>query len=182
MVKNPPAMQETRVRSLGWADLLEKAMATHSSILAWRIPGTGEPNRLLSMRSQSRTRLRDWDSAWRWDVWKQSVPLLNAAMICTSEDSISNRIIPFTCIVIPFPVLFSCPRCDLHMLLEHRCCCLILMITSCPYIFSPWVVSLACGVYTRCLELPWSGVYLLPQTLVVSSEVFKEEKDKEMIQ
>ena len=40
MVKNLPAMQETGVRSLGWEDPLEKAMATHSSILAWRIPRT----------------------------------------------------------------------------------------------------------------------------------------------
>ena len=38
MVKNPPAMQETWVRSLGWEDPLEEGMATHSSILAWRIP------------------------------------------------------------------------------------------------------------------------------------------------
>ena len=40
MVKNPPAMQETWVQSLGWEDPLEKEMATHSSILAWRIPWT----------------------------------------------------------------------------------------------------------------------------------------------
>ena len=40
LVKNPPAMWETWVRSLGWEDLLEKGMATHSSILAWRIPWT----------------------------------------------------------------------------------------------------------------------------------------------
>ena len=39
-VKNPPAMWETWVRSLGWEDALEKGKATHSSILAWRIPGT----------------------------------------------------------------------------------------------------------------------------------------------
>ena len=38
MVKNPPAMQKTWVQSLGWEDPLEKSMATHSSILAWRIP------------------------------------------------------------------------------------------------------------------------------------------------
>ena len=38
MVKSPPAMQETWVQSLGWEDLLEDGMATHSSILAWRIP------------------------------------------------------------------------------------------------------------------------------------------------
>ena len=40
LVKNPPAMQETWVRSLGWGHSLEKGKATHSSILAWRIPGT----------------------------------------------------------------------------------------------------------------------------------------------
>ena len=47
MVKNPPAMQETRVQSLDWEDPLEKEPATHSSILAWRIPWT-----LLSMGLQ----------------------------------------------------------------------------------------------------------------------------------
>ena len=45
-VKNLPAMQETWVRSLGQEDPLEKEMATHSSILAWRIPWTGEPGGL----------------------------------------------------------------------------------------------------------------------------------------
>ena len=48
-VKNLPAMQEMRVWSLGWEDPLEKEMATHSSILAWRIPWTEEPGRLQSM-------------------------------------------------------------------------------------------------------------------------------------
>ena len=49
MVKNLPAMQETQIRSLGWEDPLEKEMATHSSILAWRIPWTEEPGRLQSV-------------------------------------------------------------------------------------------------------------------------------------
>ena len=52
MVKNPSAMQETRVQSLGREDPLEKGMATHSSILAWRIPWTEEPGGLRSMGSQ----------------------------------------------------------------------------------------------------------------------------------
>ena len=52
MVKRLPAMWETRVQSLGWEDLLEKEMATHSSILAWGIPGTEEPGGLQSMGSQ----------------------------------------------------------------------------------------------------------------------------------
>ena len=52
-VKNPPAMQEIGVRSLGWEDPLEKGMATHSSILGWRIPWTGKPGGLQSMGSQT---------------------------------------------------------------------------------------------------------------------------------
>ena len=51
LVKNLPAMQETWVQSLGEEDPLEKGMATHSSVLAWRIPGTGEPDGLPSMGS-----------------------------------------------------------------------------------------------------------------------------------
>ena len=51
-VKNPPAMWETWVRSLGWEDPLEKGMATHSSILAWEIPWTEKPGELQSMGSQ----------------------------------------------------------------------------------------------------------------------------------
>ena len=52
LVKNLPAVQETWVRFLGWEDLLEKEMATHSSILAWRIPWTEEPGRLQSIGFQ----------------------------------------------------------------------------------------------------------------------------------
>ena len=52
MVKHLPAIKETQVRSLGWEDLLEKEMVTHSSIPAWRIPGMEEPGRLQPMGSQ----------------------------------------------------------------------------------------------------------------------------------
>ena len=52
MVKNLPAMQETWIRSLGWEDALEKGMATHSSILTWRISWTEEPGQPQSMGSQ----------------------------------------------------------------------------------------------------------------------------------
>ena len=51
MVKNLPVRKEIRVRSLGQEDPLEKEMAAHSSILAWRIPGTGEPGGLPSIGS-----------------------------------------------------------------------------------------------------------------------------------
>ena len=52
VMKNPSEMQEMWVRPLGWDDALEKEMATHSSILAWRIPWTQEPGGLQSMASQ----------------------------------------------------------------------------------------------------------------------------------
>ena len=53
MVENLPKMQETRVQSLDLEDPLEKGMATHSSILAWRTPGTVEPGGLLSIGSHT---------------------------------------------------------------------------------------------------------------------------------
>ena len=66
MVKNPPARQENWVQSLGWEDPLEKKMATHSSILAWRIPWREEPGGLPSMGSQrvghSRGTFTQWDT------------------------------------------------------------------------------------------------------------------------
>ena len=71
-MKHLPAMQETRVLSLGWEDPLEKEMATHSSILAWRIPWTEEPGRLQSTGSQSRTRLSDFTHSLSkyTDIWE----------------------------------------------------------------------------------------------------------------
>ena len=66
MVNNPPAMQETQVQSLGREDPLEKEMATHSSILAWRIPWTEEPDGLQFMGSQRVTTA----------PWTQSIHLL----------------------------------------------------------------------------------------------------------
>ena len=60
MVKNLLAMQETQVQSLGGEDPLEEEMATHSSILAWRIPWTEEPGSLQSIGIiKSRTQLKD---------------------------------------------------------------------------------------------------------------------------
>ena len=59
MVKNPPAMRETQVQSLGQEDPLEEGMATHSSILAWRVPWTEEPSGLESVGSLSQTQLSD---------------------------------------------------------------------------------------------------------------------------
>ena len=58
MAKNSPAMRETWVQSLGWEDPLEEGRATHSSILAWIIPWTEEPDGLQSMGLQSWVRLK----------------------------------------------------------------------------------------------------------------------------
>ena len=55
MVKNPPTIQETWVRSLGWEDPLEKEMSTHSSILAWRIPGRGAWQAIVHGVTKSQT-------------------------------------------------------------------------------------------------------------------------------
>ena len=52
-VKRLPTMWDARIQSLGWEDLLEKEMATHSSILAWKIPWTEDHGRLQSMGSQT---------------------------------------------------------------------------------------------------------------------------------
>ena len=62
-VKNPPAMQETGAWSLGWVDPLEEGMATHSSIVAWKIPWIEEPGGPQPMGSQSWIWLRDWAEA-----------------------------------------------------------------------------------------------------------------------
>ena len=67
MVKNPPAMLETQVQSLGREDSLEKEMATHSSTLSQRIPWMKELGRLWSMRLQSRTQLRDFTFTFNLD-------------------------------------------------------------------------------------------------------------------
>ena len=58
VVKNPPAIRETWVQSLGWEDPLEEGMATHSSILAWRTPQTEKPGRLHGV-AKGRTQLSD---------------------------------------------------------------------------------------------------------------------------
>ena len=65
MVKNPPAVQETQVRVLGWEDPLEKGMATHSSILAWRISWTEQPGGSHEL-VKSWTGLSDYHFYFHW--------------------------------------------------------------------------------------------------------------------
>ena len=71
LVKNLPAVQETWIWSLGWEDPLENEMATHSSILAWKIPWTEEPGRLQSMGSQRVG--HDWASNLNLDTVHEAV-------------------------------------------------------------------------------------------------------------
>ena len=68
MVKRLSTMRETRVRSLGWEDPLEKEMAIHSSTIAWKIPWTEEPGRLQSMGTR-----KELDTAERLHVRSQDV-------------------------------------------------------------------------------------------------------------
>ena len=76
MVKNLPALQETQVLSLGWEDPLEKGMATHCSILAWRIQWTEEPSGLVHGVAKSQTQLTDWRFLFIafkiFSIWKDS--------------------------------------------------------------------------------------------------------------
>ena len=69
MVKNPPAMQETQIQSLGQEDPLEKAMATHSSTLAWKIPQMEEPGGLgQSMGHKKSDTIGQWSTNKRLEV------------------------------------------------------------------------------------------------------------------
>ena len=80
-VKNLPAMQKTWVRSLGQEGPLEKEMATHSSILAWRIPWTEEPGSLQSMGLQGRKQLK----------WLSTTALQYCVGFCHTSTWISHR-------------------------------------------------------------------------------------------
>ena len=83
-VKNLPAVQETHVRFLGWEDPLEKEIATHSSILAWRIPWREEPGRLQSMGSQ-RVRHDLGTKPPHWSLVKNPAPGITAFSTQTSS-------------------------------------------------------------------------------------------------
>ena len=75
MVKRLSAMQETRVQSLGCKDPLEKEMAVHSSILAWKIPGTAEPGRLQSMGSLRVGHVSNFTFTFHFHALEKSVML-----------------------------------------------------------------------------------------------------------
>ena len=84
MVKHLPTMQETQVQSLGQEDLLEKEMATHASILAWKIPWTEEPGRLQSMGKQRVG--HNWATSFHFHFM-----LLNQSWVHLPTSSETNR-------------------------------------------------------------------------------------------
>ena len=92
MVKNHPAMQETGVWSLGWEDPLEKEMATHSSILAWKIPWTEEPGRLQSMGSQRVG--HDWVTELNWTELNDQGCLM-LPLACLNLGQVSSSLASF---------------------------------------------------------------------------------------
>ena len=90
MVKSLPAMWETQVQTLGWEDPLEKGMAIHSSILAWRIPRTKKPGRLQSMGLQkSQTRLSNEHFISSFILYRlfstgdlEATPIVSSVLLC----------------------------------------------------------------------------------------------------
>ena len=111
MVKRLLAMQETQVRFLGWEDLLEKEMTTHSSILAWRIPQTEEHGRLQAMGvTKSRTRLSDFTSLNR-QIWPWSTEWSRAK---------TNRVLPRECTGHSKHTLPTTQEKTLHMDISRR--------------------------------------------------------------
>ena len=86
MVKLLPTMRETRVRSLGREDPLEKEMVTHFSILAWKIPWTEKHGRLQSTGLQSRTRLSDFTFTFK------SLQMVIAAMKLKDAYSLKRKL------------------------------------------------------------------------------------------
>ena len=92
LVKNPPAVQETQAQSLHGEDPLEKEMATHSSILVWKIPWTEEPGRLQSMGSQRvghdlATKPPPWDSS---NLVSSLGSILNSSSLAISTISVAT--------------------------------------------------------------------------------------------
>ena len=106
MVKSPPAIRETWVQSLDWEDLLEKGVATYSSILAWRIPWTEEPGRLPSMGLPRVGR--------DWMTFNHSVLLWNARSILAMKNQVKVKVAQ-SCLTLCDPV-----DCIVHGLLQAR--------------------------------------------------------------
>ena len=85
-------MQEMQIRSLGRDDPLEEEMATHSSIVAWRIPWTEEPGGLLSMGSQRvKTRLSNWTRMNTVNITEQGIWEVNSSPTLKADFGLQDR-------------------------------------------------------------------------------------------
>ena len=121
MVKNLVAMQETWVRSLGWEDPLEKRMATHSSILAWRAPWTEEPGKLQSMPGYSPWGHKELDTTEQLSLMPTAIS--NWGWVSTSYACfyLGNLISSFThlCPALCNPMNCSTPGLPVHHQLQQ---------------------------------------------------------------
>ena len=114
MIKNKPAMQETRVWSLGQEDPLEKGMAIHTSILAWKIPWTEEPGRLWStglqrVREDWVTNLRLYNSVW-FDWFIIVIILLEAQSLPNLANRLNLCCFPYPSDISPLVLIFALPH------------------------------------------------------------------------
>ena len=118
-VKRLPTMRETRVWSLGWEDLLEKAMATHSSTLAWKIPWTKEPGRLQSTGSQR--------IGHNWATLLLHFIITAKPLLSTYQISVSSLVFPL-CLVLSFLSLIISDILDIPTMLTQFLFGLVLLI------------------------------------------------------
>ena len=124
MVKRLPTMQATQIQSLGWEDPLEKAMATHSSTIAWKIPCIEEPGRLQSMGLQWvghdwATSLIEWAKDMLHLAAVRNCCLMSYYSHSKSKEYLKGSWIPLWCIMIGYkPINYRNWRC-----LQKKSCC-----------------------------------------------------------
>ena len=116
MVKRLPTKQETQVQSLGWEDPLEKEMATHSSILAWKIPWTEEPGRLQSVHgvAKSQTRLSNFTFIFMIQVLCIKEEIRLSTFVLGKKDKYQIRSVAQLCLTLCDPMNRSTPGLPVH--------------------------------------------------------------------
>ena len=141
VIKSLPAMWETEVWSLGWEDLLQKEMATHSSILAWKIPWTKEPRGLQSMGTQRI--IHNWATNTHSKFWKFSgvvssniffwtIPSLSQTL--NGHFKISHRSLRITETLYISFIFFSSDFFFLHLSSSDWIILLIFLQFHCPFL------------------------------------------------
>ena len=173
MVKHLPAVQETWLWSLGWEDSLEKEMATHSSVLAWRIPWTEEPGGLQSMEPQR-------VDTTKWLTHTQAVLSLFCVgvRVCWFTRGCPTFWTPLAEETVVVSTVYSCLHC--WGLVDRRCVGLSLGSLSCPIDLRVcFCASTTLFVYCNFIVLSkvWEGYIscfvLFPQDFFGSSGSFR---------